>query len=88
MKRVHLHVSGRVQGVFFRAECERMARARSLGGFVRNMPDGRVEAAFEGDDADVDAAVVWCRQGPPWAAVDSVEATAEQLTGEREFRVR
>lgn len=88
MKRVHVHVSGRVQGVFFRTECERMAGSHGLAGFVRNMPDGRVEAAFEGDDADVDAAVAWCREGPPWAQVDSVEATAEQPTGEREFRVR
>ena len=87
MKRVHVVVSGRVQGVFFRAECANRARARGLGGFVRNLPDGRVEAAFEGEDADVDAVVAWCRRGPGWARVEAVDASEEAAQGHRDFRI-
>ena len=64
MKRVHVFVSGRVQGVFYRVECANRARDAGLGGFVRNLPDGRVEAAFEGPAEDVDALVAWSREGP------------------------
>ena len=87
MKRVTVLVSGRVQGVFFRAECSRLARARGVAGFVRNTPDGSVEAAFEGDDGDVDALVEWCRKGPHWARVKEVETQEEPPTGERDFRI-
>jgi acylphosphatase len=88
MRRVHVVVSGRVQGVFFRASCAEEARARGLAGWVRNRPDGRVEAAFEGADAQVDAIVAWCRTGPPHARVDDVEVVPEAPTGESDFRVR
>ena len=88
MKRVHVFVSGQVQGVFFRAHSAREARRRGVGGFVRNLPDGRVEAAFEGDDAEVDAMVAWCREGTRNAEVEAVEASDEPTRGEREFRVR
>lgn len=88
MKRVHVFVSGRVQGVFFRGECERVARSLGLTGHVGNLPDGRVEAVFEGLDADVDTAVAWCREGPALASVERVEATAEPPEGETGFRVR
>ena len=88
MKRVRVVVSGRVQGVFFRVECERRARELGVAGFVRNLADGRVEATFEGPDDAVEGALAWCREGPPWAKVESVEATAEPPVGEREFRVR
>ena len=88
MKRVHVHVTGRVQGVFFRAECERVAREHGVAGFVRNLPDGRVEAAFEGNDTDVDACVAWCREGSSWARVEDVDATEEAPTGDQQFGVR
>jgi acylphosphatase len=88
MKRVHVYVSGQVQGVFYRAECRRKAQEVGVGGFVRNLPDGRVEAEFEGDDADVDAMIKWCHEGTPHAEVASVEVTEEQPKGERDFRVR
>ena len=87
MKRVRAYVSGRVQGVFFRAECEQMARSLGLIGYVRNLPDGRVEAAFEGLDANVEMAVAWCREGPSLAAVERVEVTVEPLQGETGFLV-
>jgi len=88
MKRVRVLVSGRVQGVFYRATCA--ARARELGvcGWVRNLPDGRVEAAFEGEDAAVDAMVAWCREGPPYARVEHVEVIPEEPLGEAGFRIR
>ena len=86
-KRVHVFVSGQVQGVFFRAECASRARRLGLGGFVRNLPDGRVEAGFEGDPAAVDTMVEWCHAGPRWARVEKVESVEEEPGGETEFRV-
>jgi len=87
VKRVRVLVSGRVQGVFYRATCAREARAADLGGFVRNTPDGRVEAAFEGPDDVVDRLVAWCRRGPELASVDAVEVVREEPVGDVEFRV-
>ena len=86
-KRVHVFVSGQVQGVFFRAECASAARRRGLGGFVRNLADGRVEAAFEGDPAEVDSMVEWSHNGPRWAQVAKVDVIEEEPRGETEFRV-
>ena len=85
MKRVRVVVSGRVQGVFFRATCARQARALGLGGSVRNMPDGSVEAVFEGPAEDVEAMVAWCRTGPELARIDEVEILEEPPTGIRTF---
>jgi len=87
MRRVRVIVSGQVQGVFFRKGCADEARRRGLGGFVRNLPDGGVEAAFEGPEADVDAMVAWCRRGTDWADVESVEAIDEQPKGETAFTI-
>lgn len=87
MKRSRVIVSGRVQGVFFRATCAANARELGLGGYVRNLRDGRLEAAFEGDDGDVEAMVAWCRRGPELARVDHVEVLDEPLQGDRTFRV-
>ena len=60
MRRVHVFISGRVQGVFFRAEARRAANSFNLTGWVRNMADGRVEAVFEGEDESVDKMLEWC----------------------------
>ena len=67
--RVHVVIEGRVQGVFFRASTRDEARARGLGGWVRNLPDGRVEALFEGDQRVVENMLAWCHKGPPYAYV-------------------
>jgi acylphosphatase len=80
-------VSGRVQGVFYRADCAERARALGLGGFVRNLPDGRVDAAFEGEPEAVARMIAWCREGPPQSAVDAVEVHDEPPRGDREFRI-
>lgn len=81
-------VTGRVQGVWFRASTETMAHERGLAGSVANGSDGRVEAVFEGRDADVEHAIAWCREGPRLARVDSVEVADEPLTGAIEFIIR
>jgi acylphosphatase len=87
VKRVRVTVSGRVQGVFFRATCARLARDAGLGGYIRNLPDGRVEAAFEGAESAVDAIVDWCRLGPELALVEAAEAVDEDPIGDTTFRV-
>jgi acylphosphatase len=78
-------ISGRVQGVGFRWSCRRMAESQGVSGWCRNLPDGRVEAVFEGDRAAVERAVVWSRGGPPSAIVTSVDVTPETPQGERGF---
>jgi len=81
-------VSGRVQGVYFRASTRDMARARSLAGWVRNLPDGDVEAVFEGPRDGVEAAVAWCRHGPPGARVDHCDVIWAEPTGDGPFAIR
>jgi acylphosphatase len=89
MKRVHVYVSGRVQGVFFRAETQRAANSLNLTGWVRNMSDGRVEALLEGENADVDKMIAWCHIGPPAARVEEVIVTEEQYSCEfRDFSIK
>lgn len=88
MARVHVLISGRVQGVFFRASTRDEARVRGLKGWVRNLPNGRVEALFEGDRRLVDHMLAWCRQGPPYAYVAKVEEQWEAYRGDlADFRV-
>ena len=75
-------VEGRVQGVFFRDSTRRRARELGLTGFVRNLPDGGVEAVFEGEPAAVAEAVTWIRRGPPYARVRHVEVRDEEPSEE------
>ena len=86
-KRIRVIVSGRVQGVFYRATCAERARELGLGGFVRNLADGRVEAGFEGPDEAVEEMVAWCRRGTDWSRVDRIEVFEEPVTGLGDFRV-
>ena len=89
MKGVHVFISGRVQGVFFRAATQRMAKDFNLTGWVRNMVDGRVEAVFEGDDENMDKMLEWCHIGPPAARVEEVLTEEEPYTGEfRDFNIK
>ncbi|HET9772033.1 MAG TPA: acylphosphatase [Acidimicrobiia bacterium] len=80
-------MSGRVQGVGFRWSCRRMAERQGVAGWCRNLPDGRVEACFEGADEAVERAVAWCRSGPPSALVTAVDITPETPQGEQRFTV-
>jgi len=88
MKRAHVFVSGRVQGVWFRASTRDKAEALFINGWVRNLPDGRVEAVFEGDDEKVKEMVEWCRRGPPLAHVDRMDVEYESPRGEMEFKIK
>lgn len=87
MTRARVRVHGRVQGVFFRAETRDRARSLGLAGWVRNCPDGSVEAVFEGDRARVQSMVDWCGRGPSGASIDSLDVEWEQPTGEDAFSV-
>lgn len=80
--RAHIRVSGRVQGVFFRQTTAREAELLGVTGWVRNLPDGDVEALIEGDSETVDRLIAWCHHGPPAARVDTVSVVWETATGE------
>lgn len=88
MIRQRVVVHGRVQGVFFRDSCRRQALAHEVAGWVANLPDGTVEAVFEGRPQGVQAMTRWCRQGPAHAQVEHVDVHDEQPTGLRGFEVR
>lgn len=89
IKRAHLIISGRVQGVFFRAWAADSARRLGLCGWVRNLGDGRVEAVFEGAAEKVDRMVEISHDGPPHARVDTVlDDYSEPPQGMVEFEVR
>ncbi|MGH9016324.1 MAG: acylphosphatase [Acidimicrobiales bacterium] len=81
-------VTGRVQAVGFRYSCRGRALDAELGGWVRNLADGRVEAAFEGPPPSVAALVRWCATGPPLARVTDVTVTDEPPVGETAFVIR
>lgn len=81
-------VRGRVQGVFFRDTARWMARSRGLAGWVRNLPDGAVEAVFEGEPDAVESMAGWCAEGPRGASVERAEVTEEEPEGLAEFEVR
>jgi len=85
--RRHVWVEGRVQGVWFRGSTRTEARARGVVGWARNLPDGRVEAVFEGPAEAVAALVRFCRQGPPGARVDRLEEIEEPPEGLSGFEV-
>jgi len=79
--RVHVFVNGRVQGVFFRQKTKQQAERLDVTGWVRNLPDGRVEAVFEGEEENVDKMLTWCHVGPPAARVENVTIKEEPYTG-------
>lgn len=85
--RVRVVVDGRVQGVYFRQSTQTEARRLGVDGWVRNLPDGRVEAVFEGDPTTVAHAVAYVRRGPPRALVTAAEESREEPRGESGFRI-
>jgi acylphosphatase len=80
--RAHVFVRGYVQGVFYRSETGLEAKKQGVTGWVRNLPDGRVEAVFEGEETSVKRLVEFCRRGPPGARVTAVNVFWENCTGE------
>lgn len=88
-KRAHVFISGRVQGVSFRYYTVQEAKKREIAGMVRNLPDGRVEAIYQGAPADVEAMVNWSRTGPPSARVRDVDVRWEDpQPGANGFHIR
>lgn len=87
MSRRHVVVTGRVQGVGFRDSMRREAERLGLAGWVRNLPDGNVEAAFEGSAEAVERLTDWCYHGPPGARVMSVVPRDEPPEGLSGFRI-
>ena len=87
-ERVHVFVSGRVQGVSFRDATRSQADQLGLSGWVRNTQDGQVEAVFEGDADTVRQMVDWCESGPSSADVEDVSVENEQPEGLSGFEVR
>jgi acylphosphatase len=81
-QRLHLLVSGRVQGVFYRQSTVDVAAALGLRGFARNLPDGRVEVVAEGERAALEALLDACRRGPPAARVEGVEVAWGEAAGD------
>ena len=88
MIRRHVVIAGSVQGVWFRDTCQGIARREGVAGWIRNRPDGTVEAVFEGEDAAVDRLLEWCREGPERARVDTVTVTDQPVEGSAGFWVR
>jgi acylphosphatase len=86
--RKRVEVSGAVQGVFYRDNCRRLAEEQGVAGWVRNLPDGRVEAVFEGAPAAVERLVSWSRRGPSQALVTMVAVHDEPVEGLTEFEIR
>lgn len=87
--RAHVFVSGRVQGVFFRYETYRLASRLGVTGWVRNLPDGRVEAVFEGEKEKVDKMIDFCRRGPSAAIVTDIKVIWEKPRNEFEdFKIK
>jgi acylphosphatase len=80
--RAYLRIEGRVQGVYFRASTVAQARKLSVTGWVKNCPDGSVEALAEGERAQIEELIAWCRQGPPGARVTLVDVRYESSRGE------
>jgi acylphosphatase len=87
--RAHVWISGKVQGVFFRSETQDEARKRGVKGWVRNLPDGRVEAVFEGEENAVNELIEFCKRGPLGARVTGIKVVMENYIGEfKDFVIR
>ncbi|WP_049971944.1 acylphosphatase [Haladaptatus cibarius] len=86
--RAHVFVSGKVQGVYYRANTRDTAQEKDIDGWVQNLSDGRVEAVFEGPESAVEEMVEWCHTGSPAADVDDVEVEYGDPEGEDSFRIR
>ncbi len=86
--RAHVFVSGRVQGVYYRATTREQANEAGVDGWVRNLEDGRVEAVFEGPESAVEAMVEWCHTGSPRARVEGVEVGYGDPEGIDGFEIR
>ncbi|BAW31800.1 acylphosphatase [Methanothermobacter sp. MT-2] len=86
--RAHVFITGRVQGVFFRYATQDVAERHNVNGWVRNLPDGRVEAVFEGEKENVEKVIEFCKIGPRGAKVTNIEINWEKYKGEfKNFKI-
>ncbi len=81
-ERAHVQISGQVQGVFFRDSTRQKAEELGLAGWVKNTPDGNVEAVFEGPSEKVREMLRWCEEGPQRASVENVDTDIEEAGGD------
>lgn len=89
LERAHVRVSGQVQGVFFRDSTRKKAEELGLAGWVKNLPDGMVEAVFEGPPESIREMIHWCEEGSRHASVENVYADFESAAGDLEgFEIR
>ncbi len=89
MKRIHAKVTGRVQGVFYRASTQDEARRLGLTGWVMNMPDGSVELEAQGPDEKIEKLILWLHEGPPYSVVTNVEVKEIPLKNDEiDFQIR
>ncbi len=87
--RVHIFISGKVQGVFFRDSIMKRARKSGVFGWVQNLQDGRVEAVLEGEQDKVEKIVKWAKRGPIFARVDNVDVERQEYKGEfKDFQIK
>ena len=84
LKRIHIFVTGRVQGVFFSQSTRVMAIKNNVNGWVSNLDDGRVEIVAEGEESNINALADWCKTGPANSREDEFELSEETSTGEFE----
>lgn len=87
MKTVHLLISGKVQGVFFRDSARKEAHKLGITGWIKNRPDEKVEAMVSGMEKDVDAFVDWCKSGPDRAEVEEVIVSTKEQTQFKKFEI-
>lgn len=86
--RVHLIISGKVQGVYFRKHTQDISLQNNVYGWVKNLQNGDVECVLEGLKSNIDKVMIWCHQGPPNSRVDNVEIKYEEFTGDfNEFKI-
>lgn len=87
--RAHIFISGRVQGVFFRSHTAEKARELGITGWAKNLPDGQVEAIFEGEKEKIQNLIEWTKRGPEFARVNGINVEWEEYKGEFEdFEIR
>lgn len=87
METVHLLISGKVQGVFFRDSSRKVAQRLNITGWIKNRPDEKVEAMISGDEKDVKAFVDWCKSGPDRAEVEEVIVSKKEQTHFKKFEI-
>jgi acylphosphatase len=87
METMHLLISGKVQGVFFRETSRRLAEKLHINGWIKNCPDGKVEAMITGEKSDVEQFIEFCETGPERAFVEKVEVSKREKTDFKKFEV-